>query len=57
MTLLAIGVAGGKLKTDHLVLSIKAVAIPALSVDMAAMVNQSSISDRDKAPIIHEHAP
>ena len=56
MTLLAIGVGGGKLKTDHLVLSIKAVAIPARSVDMAA-ISPPSISDQDKVQAIHEHAP
>jgi hypothetical protein len=35
------------------VLSVKAAAIPARSVDMAAMVNQSAISDRDKAQVTH----
>ncbi len=54
MQLLAIGVAGGKLKTDHLVLSTKATARPSRSVDMAA-ISPPSISDRDKAREVHEH--
>ena len=56
MQLFAIGVLGGNEKTDHLELSISAVAKPALSVDMAA-ISPPSISDRDKAQAIHEHAP
>ena len=51
--LFAMGVGGGKLKTDHLALSIRAVANPARSVDMAA-ISPPSISDQDKAQAIHE---
>ena len=53
MQLLAIGVAGGNEKTDHLVLSTRATARPSRSVDMAA-ISPPSISDRDKAQAIHE---
>ena len=51
--LFAIGDGGGNEKTEYFVLSVKAAAIPARSVDMAAMVNQSAISDRDKAQVTH----
>ena len=47
-TELAIGVAGGNANTEYLVLSTSAAAIPARSVDMAA-ISPPSISDRDKA--------
>ena len=53
ITLLGITVAGGKLKTEYFVLSVSAAAIPARSVDMAAIANQSAISDRDKAQVTH----
>ncbi len=48
MTLLAIGVEGGNENTDHLVLSTRAEAMPARSVEMAA-ISPPSISDQDKA--------
>ncbi len=48
ITLLAMGVDGGKAKTEYLVLSTRAAARPVLSVDMAA-ISPPSISDRDKA--------
>jgi hypothetical protein len=54
MTLLAIGVAGGNANTEYLVLSTRAAAIPARSVEMAA-ISPPSISDRDKVQAIHEH--
>jgi hypothetical protein len=55
ITLLAMGVDGGNEKTEYLVLSTSAAAIPARSVDMAA-ISPPSISDRDKVRAIHEHA-
>ena len=55
MTLLAIGVAGGNEKTEYFVLSVRAAAIPARRVDMAA-ISPPSISDQDKVQVIHEHA-
>ena len=54
MQLLAIGVLGGNENTDHLVLSTRAVAIPSLSVDMAA-ISPPSISDREKGQVIRVH--
>ena len=53
--LLAIGVAGGKLKTDQRVLSTSAAAIVARRVDMAAvMVSQPSSQGLNKEQVIHE---
>ena len=46
ITLLAITVAGGNENTEYFVLSVSAEAIPALSVDMAA-ISPPSISDQD----------
>jgi len=51
--LFAIGEDGGNEKTEYFVLSVSAAAIPARSVDMAAIANQSAISDRDKAQATH----
>ena len=53
ITLLGITVAGGKLNTEYFVLSVSAEAIPARSVDMAA-ISPPSISDQDKALVSHE---
>ena len=53
MTLFAIGVAGGNEKTEYFVLSVRAVARPARSVEMAD-ISPPSISDRGKAQAIHE---
>ena len=53
MTLLAIGVAGGNEKTEYFVLSVRADAIPARSVEMAA-ISPPSISDQDTAREGHE---
>ena len=52
MTLFAIGVAGGNEKTEYFVLSVRAAAIPARRVDMAA-ISPPSISDQDKARGVH----
>jgi len=54
--LFAIGDGGGKLKTDHLLLSIKAVAILARSVDMAA-ISPASILGLKMGQAIREHEP
>ncbi len=54
ITLFAIGVDGGNEKTEYFVLSVRAAAIPARSVDMAA-ISPPSISDRDKERAVHEH--
>ena len=56
ITLFAIGVAGGNEKTEYLVLSVRAEAIPARSVDMAA-ISPPSISDQDKERSIREREP
>ena len=47
MTALGITVAGGNEKTEYFVLSVSAAAIPARSVEMAA-ISPPSISDQDK---------
>ena len=53
-TLLTIGVAGGKLNVEYFVLSTKAAAMVARSVEIAAMVSQPSNLVRDKAQVSHE---
>ncbi len=47
-------VAGGNEKTEYFVLSVRAEASPARSVEMAA-ISPPSISDQDKAQEGHEH--
>ena len=46
-------VAGGNEKTEYFVLSVRAAASPARSVDMAA-ISPPSISDQDMEQAIHE---
>ena len=53
ITLLAITVAGGNEKTEYFVLSVSAEAMPARSVEMAA-ISPPLIADRDKEQVIHE---
>ncbi len=52
--LLAIGVAGGKEKTDQSELSTSAAAIVARRVEIAAMVSQPCYADRDMVRVSHE---
>ena len=54
ITLLGITVAGGNENTEYFVLSVSAAAIPARSVDMAA-ISPPSISDQDMERASHEH--
>ena len=54
ITLFAIGVDGGNEKTEYFVLSVRAAAIPARSVEMAA-ISPPSISDQDMEQVGHEH--
>ena len=53
MQLLAIGDGGGNEKTEYFVLSVRAAAIPARSVEMAA-ISPPSISDQDTEQVSHE---
>jgi len=56
--LLAIGVAGGKEKTDHKALSTSDAAIVARRVEIAAvMVSQPSSADLGKVRASHEREP
>lgn len=56
--LFAIGVGGGKLKTEQSESSTKAAATVARKVDIAAtMVSQPSSEDLSKEQVSHEHEP